>query len=81
MATLRRLLTKLVLLVLLDCAVSVGASDVVTVNAGTVIRALSGNPIGINFNYLRDDNHNRPEGTPTIQSVEKLTPYTSDKTS
>ncbi len=71
MVTSRTPLTGLALLVLLACPVGVGASDVVTVNAGTVVRKLSGNPIGINFNYLRDDNHNRPEGTPTIQSVMK----------
>jgi len=47
------------------------AEDVVIVDTHTVLRTLSGNPIGINFNYLRDDNHNRPTGSPTIQSVMK----------
>jgi alpha-L-arabinofuranosidase len=48
---------------------SAAAGDVVTVDTHVVWRTLSGNPIGINFNYLRDDNHNRPAGSPTIQSV------------
>jgi len=47
------------------------AEDVVNVDTYTVLRTLSGNPIGINFNYLRDDNHNRPAGSPSIQSVMK----------
>lgn len=47
------------------------AEDVVIVDTHTVLRELSGNPIGINFNYLRDDNHNRPIGSPSIQSVMK----------
>jgi len=47
------------------------AEDVVTVDTHTVLRTLSGNPIGINFNYLRDDNHNRPAGSPSIQSIMK----------
>ena len=47
------------------------AEDTVIVDTHTVIRTISGNPIGINFNYLRDDNHNRPTGSPSIQSVMK----------
>lgn len=47
------------------------AEDVVAVDTHTVLRTLSSNPIGINFNYLRDDNHNRPVGSPSIQSVMK----------
>jgi alpha-N-arabinofuranosidase len=47
------------------------AEDVVIVDTHTVLRTFSGNPLGINFNYLRDDNHNRPAGSPDIQSVMK----------
>ncbi len=55
------------------CSTSQGAvpEDSVIVDTYRVLRALSGNPIGINFNYLRDDNHNRPAGSPSIQSVMK----------
>lgn len=47
------------------------AEDVVNVDTNTVLQTISGNPLGINFNYLRDDNHNRPAGSPSIQSVMK----------
>lgn len=47
------------------------AEDIVNVDTHKVLKTLSGNPIGINFNYLRDDNHNRPTGSPSIQSVMK----------
>jgi len=47
------------------------AEDSIIVDTRTVLRTLSGNPIGINFNYLRDDNHNRAAGSPSIQSVMK----------
>lgn len=63
--------TQLAFFVLLACLRSVTAGDVVTVDTRTVLRTVSGNPVGINFNYLRDDNRNRPAGAPTIQSVMK----------
>lgn len=66
-----KLATPLAVLALLACSSSVTAGDVVTVDTRTVLRTVSGNPVGINFNYLRDDNHNRPTGAPTIQSVMK----------
>ncbi|MBN2180840.1 MAG: hypothetical protein JW715_02910 [Sedimentisphaerales bacterium] len=50
---------------------SVVAEDVVIVDTNVILRSISGNPLGINFNYLRDDNHNRPAGSPSIQSVMK----------
>ncbi len=43
----------------------------IRVDTTAVIRSLSVNPIGININYLRDKNCNRPTGTPRIQSVLK----------
>lgn len=67
----RRLATQLAVWVLLAGSNSVTAGDVVTVDTQTVLRTVSGNPVGINFNYLRDDNHNRPAGAPAIQSVMK----------
>ncbi|MGD8500120.1 MAG: hypothetical protein PVJ86_05705, partial [Phycisphaerales bacterium] len=47
------------------------AEDVVNVDTHTVVRAILGKPLGIQCNYLRDDNHNRPAGSPSIQSVMK----------
>lgn len=61
------------IVILVACLAGVGAvaEDVVNVDTHTVLRTVSGNPIGINFNYLRDDNHNRPAGSPSIQSIMK----------
>ncbi len=61
------------IVILVACLAGVGAfaEDVVKVDTHTVLRAIPGNPLGINFNYLRDDNHNRPAGSPSIQSVMK----------
>lgn len=47
-------------------------SDVVlNVDITDVISSTADDPIGINFNYLRDDNHNRPEGAQPIQDALK----------
>lgn len=61
------------MVILVACLAGGGAvaEDVVKVDTHTVLRAIPGNPLGINFNYLRDDNHNRPAGSPSIQSVMK----------
>lgn len=53
-----------------NCA-SWNKTDVIIVNTDIVLRQFSTNPTGINFNYLRDDNSNRPRGAPTIQAVMK----------
>lgn len=62
-----------VIVILVTCLAGGGvvAEDVVNVDTHTVLRAIPGNPLGIQFNYLRDDNHNRPTGSPSIQSVMK----------
>lgn len=61
------------IVILVACLAGVGAvaEDVVNVDTHTVLRAIQCNPLGINFNYLRDDNHNRPGGSPSIQSIMK----------
>ena len=61
------------IIILVACLAGGGAvaEDVVKVDTHTVLRAIQGNPLGIQFNYLRDDNHNRPAGSPSIQSVMK----------
>lgn len=65
------LLQGIVILVVCLAGGGAVAGDVVNVDTYTVVRAISGNPLGIQCNYLRDDNHNRPAGSPSIQSVMK----------
>ena len=65
------LVKGIVILVACLAGGSAVAEDVVNVDTHTVLRTIPGNPLGINFNYLRDDNHNRPAGSPSIQSVMK----------
>jgi len=65
------LLQGIVILVVCLAGGGTVAGDVVNVDTHTVVRAISGNPLGIQCNYLRDDNLNRPPGSPSIQSVMK----------
>lgn len=67
----RMLVKGIVIFVTCLAGGSAVAEDVVIVDTHTVLRTLSGNPLGIQCNYLRDDNHNRPTGSPSIQSVMK----------
>ena len=66
-------MSRRVIVILVTCLAGGGAvaEDVVKVDTHTVLRTIPGNPLGIQFNYLRDDNHNRPAGSPSIQSVMK----------
>lgn len=65
----RMLLQRIVILVVCLAGGGAVAEDVVIVDTNMVLRAIPGNPLGIQCNYLRDDNHNRPTGSPSIQSV------------
>jgi alpha-L-arabinofuranosidase len=47
------------------------AADNITVNLSSVIRSFTHNPVGINCNYLQDDNANRSSGSRTLQDALK----------
>jgi len=59
------------IVILVVCLAGGGAvaEDVVIVDTNMVLRAIPSNPLGIQCNYLRDDNNNRPPSSASIQSV------------
>lgn len=51
---------------------SVGTTETIRVDTKHVIRSLTGNPLGINLNYLRDDDANTPDpDAPRLRDVLK----------
>lgn len=54
----------------LVAGLSCGAAEVIRVDTSDVIRTIERNPLGINLNYLRDDDANRP-GAPRLSTVLK----------
>ena len=55
---------------LLWCAAA-GATDVVSVDTTRVLLERDVNPVGININYLRDDDHNRPANACALHAAMK----------
>jgi len=47
------------------------ANEVIEVDTSKTIRSIERNPLGINYNYLRDDDANRLEGAPPLSEVLK----------
>lgn len=56
---------------ILAAGLSCGAAEVIRVDTSDVIRTIERNPLGINLNYLRDDDANLPPGAPRLSAVLK----------
>lgn len=57
---------------LLVAGLNAGAVETITVDASDVVRKIERNPLGINFNYIRDDDANTPDpNAPRLRDVLK----------
>lgn len=57
---------------LLAAGLNVGAAETITVDTTNVVRTIVRSPLGINFNYLRDDDANTPDpNAPRLRDVLK----------
>ena len=59
-----RSLPVLLLPLLLLLPLTASGVESLTINAGSVVRPTTTRPVGINFNYLVDDEARRPAGSP-----------------
>ena len=57
---------------ILAAGLSAGAAETIRVDTGDVIRTIEKSPLGINFNYMRDDDANTPDpDAPRLRDVLK----------
>ena len=55
----------------LTATIGINAAETIVVDTSTIIRSIERNPLGINFNYIQDDDANRPSGVPRLCEVLK----------
>ena len=66
-----RFFSALALAVLLSFPTTATAQDLITVDVTTVVADVSRKPIGINVNFLLDDDRNRTEAIQSLAEVLK----------